>query len=54
MYMPGLLMTIIRLRIKPDSLMEGRGGEEGRGLGEPSLHVINEFPALPLGRQKPI
>lgn len=47
-------MIIIGLRIKPGSLVEGRGGE-GRGeLDEPSLQVINEFPAIPLGRQEPI
>lgn len=50
------------LGIKPDLLMERRGGEErmkekGRGRrrgepGEPSLQVINEFPVTSLGRQR--
>lgn len=52
--MPRHLMIIIGLRIKSDSLLEGREGE-GRGeLGEPSLQVINELPAIFLGKQKPI
>lgn len=48
-------MIIIGLRIKSDSLMERRGGEgrEGRA-GKPSLQVINEFPAIPLGKQRPV
>ena len=50
--MPGLLMIIIGLRIKSDSLMERRAEE--RGAGKHSLQVINEFPAIPLGRQRPI
>lgn len=48
------------LGIKPDFLMEQRGGEktkEGRGRrrgepGEPSLQVINEFPVISLGKQR--
>lgn len=52
--MPRHLMIIIGLRIKSDSPLEGREGE-GRGEpGEPSLQVINELPAIFLGKQKPI
>lgn len=47
-------MVIIGLRIKSDSLMEGREGE-GRGeLEEPSSQVINELPAMSLATQKPM
>lgn len=48
-------MIIIGLRIKSDSLTERRGGEgrEGRA-GKPSLQVINKFPAIPLGKQRPV